>query len=469
MSIFSFLFGGKYPETSKYEAQLAQAKNDFGKFNQIAKGADLMTYEELKKTTATADFKNRVDHLKNDRYKGTSEYQKEQELKQLAKSSDIKGYLKFVASGDAKKADAAIASEAYKEFLALEKVVSTSDFKAKAKVSGSEEAKQLARFIQLKGDTTVKAAVSFAKSSAYANYKKTAGSDRLKKYEALTEYVKTPDFINKKKYLENKNRFKESEEAKQLAILANLEKSKDLKWYFAALKAGTFKEADKWELKFSDEFAGQKVDSKKWLSGYYWGKKTAGIEYSLADERQAFTEANAKVSGGVLTISTRPGDATGTVWSPEALGFVKKNFEASSAVITSGDSFRQKFGKFDFKVKATGAMAPVFANIWLSSDKNKEINVATFGKSKGVTLGAGQNIKAVDDVKYSTGYFIYTLEWTPEKLTWKVNGVEVYSTTQNVPQEEMYICMGSNVVGDGKIGNADMSIEWVKVYDAKAK
>lgn len=112
-------------------------------------------------------------------------------------------------------------------------------------------------------------------------------------------------------------------------------------------------------------------------------------------------------------------------------------------------------------------MSPVTASIWLSSDKNNEINVATFGKGKGVTLGAGKNISAVNDVKYSTGYFIYTLEWTPEKLTWKVNGVEVYSTTQNVPQEEMYICIGSNVVGQGKINSADLSVEWVKAYASK--
>ncbi len=467
MSIFSFLFGGKYPETSKYEAQLAQAKVDFGKFNQIAKGADLMTYEELKKTTATADFKSRVDHLKNDRFKGTPEYQKEQELKQLAKSGDIKGYLKFVAAGDDKRADAAIGSEAYKEFLALEKAVSSSDFKAKAKVSDSEEAKKFARFIQLKGDATVKAAQSYAKSKAYANYKKTAGSDRLKKYEALTEFVKTPDFINKKKYLENKNRFKESEEAKQLEILANLEKNKDLKWYFAALKAGTFNDADKWDLKFSDEFAGQKIDGQKWLGGYYMGKKMAGVEYSLADERQAFSDANAKVSSGVLTIATRPGNATGTVWSPEALGFVKKNMEATSAIVTTGDSFRQKFGKFDFKVKTTGTAGPVTASIWLSSDKNSEIYVASFGKGKGVTVGTGKSFGSVDDVKYSSGYFIYSLEWTSQKLTWKVNGVEVYSTTQNVPQDEMYICMGSNVIGEGNISSADMSIEWVKAYASK--
>ena len=73
----------------------------------------------------------------------------------------------------------------------------------------------------------------------------------------------------------------------------------------------------------------------------------------------------------------------------------------------------------------------------------------------------------VDDVKYSTDYFIYTLEWTAKKITWSVNGVEVHSTTSNIPQEPMYIGLSSNVVGEGEIANADMHVEWVKVYAQK--
>ncbi|MCI5778050.1 MAG: family 16 glycosylhydrolase [Bacteroidales bacterium] len=457
MGIFSFLFGGgKYPTTAKYEAQLAQKKADFERFTQIANSADLKRYEELKSKTSSADFKNRVDHLKNDRFSQTEEYKKEQELKALAKSSDIKGYLKFILAGDDKKAEQAINSAAYKEFVSLQKAT---------------DPEQQKRLKQLKSDPSVKTAVKMLASSAYANFKKTNGSDRLKKYESLQEYVKTEAFLAKKKDLENKNRFKESQEFRDLQELAQLEKSKDLKWYYANLKSATIADVNKWQLTFSDEFKGARLDAQKWMSGYYWGKKAANVNYSLADERQKFDEKNATVGSNGLTISTRASKTEGDVWAPMAGGFIKAQMDATAALINTGDSFRQKFGKFEFKVKVNGAKAPVTDNIWLSTERNQEINVATFGLGKGITLGVsngGQSkVSTVDDVKYADDYYIYTLEWTASKLTWSVNGVEVYSTTANVPQEPMYIGLSSNVVGEGDIANADMNIEWVKVYAQK--
>lgn len=466
MGLFSFLFGGgKYPTTSKYEAQLAQFQADYAKFKKIAEGADLKTYEELKTLTASADFKNKVDHLKNDKFSQTDEYKKEQELKALSKSSDIKGYFKFIKNGEDKKAESALTSQVYADYQALAKVVENPSFVAKAKEKDSEESKQLARFKQLKKDSTVKAAIKYAGSSAYANYKKVSGSDRLKKYEELVKFVKSDAFLAKKKDLENKNRFKESDEARKLENLANLEKNKDLKWFFEKQKAGAFADADKWQLTFSDEFAGSKVDSQKWSFGY-WASKASGIVYSLADERQKFDEANAKVSGGVLDIQTRAAKATGTVWNPEALGFTKQEFEATSAIVNTVASFRQKYGKFEFKVKASGVKAPVVANIWLSNEKNEDVNVVTFGKAaKGIVLGS-KSLNTVSDLKPESDFYIYSLEWTAKKLTWRVNGVEVLSSTQ-VPQDEMFVNISSNVIGQGDIANADLLVEWVKVYSAK--
>lgn len=145
-----------------------------------------------------------------------------------------------------------------------------------------------------------------AGSSAFANYKKVKGSDRLKKYEALSEYVKTDAFLSKKKDLENKNRFKESQQYKDLQAFEQLEANKDIKWYKECVKTNAFADANKWQLTFSDEFKGSKLDSSKWLTGYYWGKKTAGVTYSLADERQKFEDGNAVVGSNGLTISTAP-------------------------------------------------------------------------------------------------------------------------------------------------------------------
>lgn len=87
MGIFSFLFGGgKYPTTSKYEAQLEQKKADFEKFMRIAESAELKKYEELKSKISSSEFKSAVDHLKNDRFNQTEEYKKEQEYKALVKA-----------------------------------------------------------------------------------------------------------------------------------------------------------------------------------------------------------------------------------------------------------------------------------------------------------------------------------------------------------------------------------------------
>lgn len=457
MGIFSFLFGGgKYPATSKYEAQLEKEKSDFARFKAIAAGAELERFGELKAKTTSAGFADRVSHLKNDRFDQTEEFRKEQELKALAKSAEIKGYLKFVAAGKDKLAERALESAAYKEFCSL------------SKTPNEDNAKRLK---ELKANPDVKTAVKMSASAAYANYCNVKSSDRLKRYESLSAYVKTDAFVAKKTDLLNKNRFKQSPEFSDLQELARLEKTADLKWYFAALADKRFEDADAWELTFADEFGGGRLDAKKWLNGYYWGKKTAGLVYSLADERQAFVDSAATVGPAGLTIATRPAKTQGNVWNPAAGGFVKADFDATAALVNTGDAFRQKFGKFEFKVKVSGAKAPVTDNIWLCSDSGAEINVATFGKGKGVALGAvgkgGNAVGAADDVKFSSDYFVYSLEWTAKKLTWRVNGVEVYSTTQSVPQEPMYICLSSNVVGEGDIADADMNVQWVKVYAHK--
>lgn len=473
MGIFSFLFGGgKYPATNKYESKQQQARSEYDRFCQIGASTAYKRYEELKATTAATDFKNRVDHLKNDRFNQTEEYRKERELMSLRKSSDIKSYLAFVNSGKIKELESSLASSDYKEYSSLEKTVKSPQFVQKANVKDSAEAQTMARFKELSGSSTVKFAVKTLGSSEYENYNKLKDSTRLKTYYSLEEYVKTEPFMAKKRDLENRNRFKESEEYRLLQEYKTLCKNSDIKWYLKRVEEKTMESVAQWVPSFSDEFAGSRLDNSKWGQGYYVGSKLSGMVYSLADERQSFKSENAVVGGGKLTIQTRAGKSEGNAWVPEALGFVKREYEASSAIINTGETMKQKFGRFDFKVKVSNVGTPITSNIWLSSENGTEINIASFGKSaKGVMMGTFTNGKGktmeVTDVKYSSDYFIYTLEWTPSKLVWRVNGVEVYSITGNVPQEPMFISMSSNVVGEGKIGNADLSVEWVKVYSLK--
>lgn len=473
MGLFSFLFGGsKYPSVAKYEAQRQQLVSDYERFNKIAQGGELKRLGDLRKETSASEFKQRVEKLKTERFSDTPEYKHEQELKSLLKSREYRDYEKLNASGKAKSAEATLSSAAYKEYQELlKKCESASVIEKAKKEKDSEEAKMLAKLKQLKKNSEFKAAEKLKASEAYANYKKVEGGSMLKKIADLKAEVESPAFKAKKADLEDKNRFKKSQECKALEELAALEKNADLRWYFATKEKNQFDELTKWTLSFSDEFKGSKLDNSKWSLGYYIGGQVGSRVYSLEGERQAFAGGNASVQGG-LDIQTRVGKADGEVWRPEMFGFVKQTLDCTSALVTTGNAFKQKYGKFEFKVKAENSGKPVVHSIWMRSDKGSEIYVGSFDK-KQVMMGSVVNKKetmgSVNDVKFGNDYYIYTLTWTQDKMTWAVNGVTVYETRTGVPQEEMYIGIGTNVRGEGNISNADLRIEWVKVYTTEKK
>ncbi|MCK4991432.1 MAG: hypothetical protein KAS29_13130, partial [Bacteroidales bacterium] len=64
-----------------------------------------------------------------------------------------------------------------------------------------------------------------------------------------------------------------------------------------------------------------------------------------------------------------------------------------------------------------------------------------------------------------------TLEWTPNKLTWKINGKVFKTQTSGVPQEEMYINFSSNLKKDATESRlpSAMEIDWIRVFKLKEK
>jgi beta-glucanase (GH16 family) len=63
-------------------------------------------------------------------------------------------------------------------------------------------------------------------------------------------------------------------------------------------------------------------------------------------------------------------------------------------------------------------------------------------------------------------FFIYTLEWSKDKLTWKINDVVVNEQTQGVPHEEMYLVLSSSIPENtnGAGLPASMEVDWVRCY-----
>ena len=157
------------------------------------------------------------------------------------------------------------------------------------------------------------------------------------------------EFRDKKNYLLDKKRFEKTEMFKQTEEYNKLKKNPDIIWYFKVKDSNKFDILKNRELTFSDEFDGDKLDTKKWLTNYYWGEKLLKDRYSVESDLHAYTEKeNFEIRNSILKIITKPQRVTGKVWSA-VNGFTTKEFSYTSGLINSGNSFRQKYGVFTQK------------------------------------------------------------------------------------------------------------------------
>ena len=130
-----------------------------------------------------------------------------------------------------------------------------------------------------------------------------------------------------------------------------LKKNEDIIWYFKVKDSNKFDVLKHKELTFSDEFDGNNLDTKKWLTNYYWGEKLLKDRYSVESDLQAYTEKdNFELRNSTLKINTKSQRIKGKVWSATN-GFSTKEFSYTSGLINSGYSFRQKYGIFTAKIK----------------------------------------------------------------------------------------------------------------------
>lgn len=489
MGIFSSLFGGKYPSTKKYEAQVAAHQADYEKFNAYKSSPTLARYNELVTLTNSDDFKKRVRHLKEDKFADTEEAKLEREYNELRNSADIKSYNAFVKKGIDKKLEAALNSVNYSRFTDLESQVKTSDFRKKldarrheieskykhfasmraaAEVKATEEYQLDAEYKKLQKSQEVRFVAKTTESDQYKNYIKLHNSERINKYNSLGNYIASEQFINYKKDLTDPKRFEKSQENQQLKELATISKDKELLWYQKQVETNAFADILRWKLTFEDNFASPKLDTNKWIVGYYYGRKLNNIIYSLDSERQAFREENVSLSNSEATIVTKPQNINGTKWTNR--GFVNAQFEYTSSLINTGASFRQKYGRFDFKVRLQ-ADKIVKHHIWMVGEKSTpQIDVLSFGTDKkhfiaGLTSKSQQTqTQVVDGATFDGNYYIVSLYWSPEKLTWSVNGVETCTIKGAIPSEPMYIVVSSNITDEGKTDGSQLSLDWVKCY-----
>ncbi len=519
---------GMIPSTSKIEQEEKALIAEYEKMTAFAESEALAKYTRLHESVNSAGFKQKRRELESLKYKGSEEHAREAEFLSLKKAKDIVTYFKTEGSALLKNFTSLDGSARIKEIEDLKLFVQSPEFKQKERMKpetfkDTDEYGKWLEFKKLKSDREVKKNLNpekvkrftelqalvtssafilkknmkpvtfrdtpeyqklqdlktkssasdivsyykFRNSKEYHNYTGVKDSARLKRFLELQEYLKSKEFTERKEYLLDKRRFEKSDMFRELKEYETLKNSQDIKWYFGVKDSNKFDILKNRKLTFSDEFDDATPDGKKWLNKYYWGDKLLHDSYSIATDLHCYTPSdNLEVRHSVLRIITKPQKINGKVWDP-AKGFYIKDFGFTSGIINTGASFRQKYGTFEAKIKLSD---PNVRNaFWLIGDCiTPHVDICRSGHGKvwfDLFTAPGGHYKKSIGSRYLSDFYIYTLEWTPNAIVWKINGVEVMRQTSGVPQEPMYINLAGGV--DKPIGGiSSMEIDWVRVYQS---
>ncbi|MBP5667282.1 MAG: family 16 glycosylhydrolase, partial [Salinivirgaceae bacterium] len=391
MANFSFalrLAFGLLPKTEKIESDRNQLIAEYNKLNEFKDSETLKKFNKLQEYVDSAEFKSTKSKITSLNYADSEYCSKEKQFQALEKDKRVKNYFSVSQSADLKRFEAAANSDALKRLKELAETVNSADFQqAKSDKSNPEkmaECKSLQQeYKSLTKNPEIKFWTKYQNKSAYKMYVETSNSTLIADYEELKTYVNSDEFKTQKEYLLDKNRFSRSEEAKREQEYIAMKNSEEIKWYEATVNSNKFDELKAWNLTFEDDFTDGKVDESKWMNSFFMGKMMLNDRYVLANEKQYFTDnKNVDIKNSILSIVTKKEKATGKVWD-EKLGFMTKDFDYTSGMLSTANSFRQQYGRFEAKIKINSE-APVYQAFWLKGEhKEPEIDIFKYNIKKG--------------------------------------------------------------------------------------
>ena len=436
MNLFWKKLLGEITPTAKLERNEAELVKAMHRYAEVEKSVELGEYKKLYHIVKSAKFQENKKLLKNRRYKDTEEFQISNKFKKLHNSQAIQLYYEVLVS------------EELKNYLNFK---TTTDYELlgnKKKVKASELLRKMK---------------AFEKSKAFKNHSRFHESYIIKEYEQLQLKVAIPEFKKKNEFWANENRWQSTPEFVQQERFYELAKNPDIIFYENE-KPERFVKYRTLKLSFHDEFEWNTLDKSHWDFGFHYKSPQLMEDHSFVNEKQANNSGkNISVVDGILRISTKREKVVSRAWHIKK-GFVDQEFQFTSDVLQTADTFRQKHGVFRAKLRCNGKVQHAF---WLGADgKLPNIKIFHFDGKK-ITLGnADKNI--FDGVKIAglnpRKFFIYSLVWTEKELVWMINNLEVYRTASNIPAEEMYLAFNSFISDKQHGSTGNLEVDWVRVY-----
>lgn len=430
------LFGGITP-TAKFEAAAQELISSLMRYREIEKSVELEEYNKLLHEVKSASFIEYKKTLQNRKYKDTEEFRDIRKFNKLSKRSDIELYYQVLKSAELEK------------FLKFKTSAEYELLSDKKKVKTSEKLKTFKVFEQ---------------SKAYKNYTRFHDSFIISEYEQLKSLVNSTDFKKKNDFWANPHRWQTTPEYTKEQRFYELSKNPDIIFYLNE-KTERFEQIKNRRETFVENFNGNTLDKSRWDFGFHYKNKSQFSVHSFSNEKQANNGGkNISVEKGILQLNTKHEKVKAKAWH-STKGFIEKEFEYTSDVANSAKAFRQQYGTFSVKLRCSGHVHHAF---WLGADgKLPHINLFHFdGKNVRVGNASEDVIDGVEIKGLNASQFhIYTLHWTEKELIWKINNLEVYRTSGNIPKEQIFLVFNS-FIPEKKHGSTGLlEIDWIKVYD----
>ncbi len=472
---------GRFPKAEELEAKDKALREEYEEFKRFGKSNEYEQFLELKKYVESGEPQRIKEELRLLKYQHSQEQLNEHEFKQLSKDKALKNYLKVQDSDTLNQFKSIELSGKPVRYKELKQIVESPDYvrhRNEHKRNNSDEYQKEIEYNTLKHDSELKKYLKLKNSKPFKDYFELEGSDKVKRFFELEKYLSTEEFKTKKQYLLSKNKFEQSEAYKKFTEYNSLNKSQKIVWFKSLENSTSFDEIKRWELSFSEDFSDKKLDTKKWITRYFWGEALLNKSYSLAADRHSYTDdKNIEINNSILKISTRKENAEGLAWDIR-YGFVPKEFEFTSGMISTGQSFRQLYGRFEAKIRFTKAPG-IYHAFWLVGDKMlPHIDVFRLnGKNNPVVQGslftengAGKNPNAVKSTvgsfDFGSSFFILSIDWSPTKIVWKINGIPYLETNKNLPDAPAYLVISSGVVGqtNDSMLPVTFEVDWIKCW-----
>ncbi|MBO7501790.1 MAG: hypothetical protein J6T32_01085 [Paludibacteraceae bacterium] len=436
MNLFFKRLTGQLRSTEWMERRMMAEEERIARYRQVENSPELKEYLELKQVVESKPFQQQKYNLQHTKYKSTPTYETIRRYKELLHDKQLQMYLEMENS------------QRLKDFLAFRNSENYIKLQSEKEVRNSLELKQMA---------------AFEKSKEYKSYLTYRDSKLPAQFKQLVAEVATDEFKKQHAFWSNPNRWRTTNEYQQEARFKRLAVMADILFYLKQDPA-EIADLEKWHASFVDECDWYRFAESKWRAGFAYNNPKLPTQHSFVNEQQAYNGGkNTGAVEGKLQLFTKREKATSPAWDPKK-GFVNKEYDYTSDIIQTADTFRQKEGLFMVKLRTEGA---IHHACWLGSGEQTPMVSIFHYNGKHITVGNytkkgfdGTILRGISPKPY----YIYSLRWTENELIWYVNNLEVYRTRNNVPKEQLFLALSSFIDEHQRPSEGLLNVAWIRVF-----